>query len=73
MSHQHDGNYQVISNKYLYACNKVSSLDNLIILQKETILDLWKVQEAFQRNQWQKLGILRRERKGEKKHGWQLK
>ena len=56
--------------KYLYACNNVSSLDNLIILQKEAISDLWSVQGTFQRNQRQKLGILRWERKGEKKHEW---
>ena len=58
----------VISSKCFCACNKVSSLDNLVILQKEAILDLWSVQGGFQRNQRQKLGILRRERKGEIKH-----
>ena len=37
----------------------VSSLENLVILQKEAISDLWSVQGALQRNQRQKLGILR--------------
>ena len=27
MSYQHNGNYQVISSKYFYACNKVSFLE----------------------------------------------
>ena len=34
------------------------------------MLDLWSVQEFFQRNQQQKLGILDSERKGEKKQEW---
>ena len=42
-------------------------LDNLVILQNEVISDLWSVQGASQRNQWQKLWILCWERKGEKK------
>ena len=37
----------------------VFSLENLVILQKEVISDLWSVQGAFQRNQRQKLRILR--------------
>ena len=37
----------------------VFSLENLVILQKEVISDLWSVHGAFQRNQLQKLGILR--------------
>ena len=31
--------------------NKVSSLDNLVILQNESISDLCSVQGAFQKNQ----------------------
>ena len=48
------------------ACNKVSSLDNLDILQKEANLDFWSVQGAFQRNQQQKLRILHWEKEREK-------
>ena len=68
VSYQHNGNYQVISSKYLYTCKKVSSLDNFIILQNQAILDLWSDQGFFQRNQLQKLVVLHWERKGEKKH-----
>ena len=64
--YEHNGIYQVISSKYLYACSKVSSLNNFVILQKDAITDLWSVQGAFQRNKRQKLGILRWERKEEK-------
>ena len=35
LTYQHNGNYSVILSKYLYAHNKVFSLDNLVILQKE--------------------------------------
>ena len=51
VSYQHNGNYKVVSSKYFHAYNKVSSLDNFSILQKEAILDLWSVQGFFQRNQ----------------------
>ena len=30
VSYQHIGNYEVILSKYLYACNKVFSLNNLV-------------------------------------------
>ena len=58
VSYQHIENYEVILSKYLYACNKVFSLNNLVILQKEAISDLLSTLGAFQRkNQQQKLGI----------------
>ena len=57
-------------SKYLYICNKVSSLDNLVVFQKEAISDLWSDLGAFLKKSMTKLGILRLERKGEKKHEW---
>ena len=34
VSNKRNGNYRVISSKYLYACNKVSSLDNFFYFAK---------------------------------------
>ena len=44
----------------------LASLLNLLILQKEALLDLWSIQGVVRRNQRQKLEIFRQEKKGEK-------
>ena len=36
-----------IINGNPYICSKVSSLDDLVILQKEVVSDLWSIQGAF--------------------------
>ena len=64
----HNGNYYVILHKYFYACNKGSLLDNFVILQIETLLDLWSAQGTFQRNLLQKLGSLCIEKERERKY-----
>ena len=51
----------------IFVCSKVFSLDNLVIFQKEAILDLWSVQGAFQRNQRQKNGDIALTKKAREK------